>query len=463
MRSPNRQITEPQDQQVFQAPDRHPLDRLERQLSFADATMLVVASVIGVGIFLTPGRVADILPHPSVILAVWLFGGALSLAGALANAELGAMYPHAGGNYVYAREAFHPVAGFLIGWLSFFAVYAGTVATLAIGFAEGLAHFVALGERAQTAIAVGITLTTSAVNYVGVRSAAWVTNVTSIVKIAALVSLAVVGPLWNPARLASPFGTLLDSSSLSPSAVGLALSPVLFSYLGWNAPVYVASEIRAPGRNIPAALFVGLGICTLIYLLLNVAYLLALPVETLRREARVGEAAARVFFGPVGGSLTAALILISIASCLNATILVGPRIAYAMALDGLLLGPLRQVHATFRTPSVAIAGQAATAVALIVVLQRFPSALDYTTFAVVLATMVDILALYALRLRQPGRPRPYRAWGYPVLPALYLLANAGIAAAMLRGRPAECGIALLVLASGLPWYVVFARRRRKGG
>jgi APA family basic amino acid/polyamine antiporter len=463
MGSPDRQITKSPNHQIAQFPDRHPLDRLERRLSFTDATMLVVASVIGVGIFLTPGRVAEILPHPALILAVWLFGGALSLAGALANAELGAMYPHAGGNYVYAREAFHPAAGFLIGWLSFFAVYAGTVATLAIGFAEGLAHFVPLGEAARTMTAVGITLATSAINYVGVRAGAWVTNVTSVIKIVALVSLALLGPLWSRAELVSPFTTLVDFSTVSLSAVGLALSPVLFSYLGWNAPVYVASEIRAPGRNIPAALFAGLAICTVTYLLLNVAYLLALPLEALRGEVRVGETAARAFFGPLGGSFTAALILVSIASCLNATILVGPRIAYAMALDGLLFGPLRQVHATFRTPSVAIAAQALTAVTLILVLQRFPSTLDYTTFAIVLATMVDTLALYALRRRQPARHRPYRAWGYPAVPALYLFANAGIAAAMLRGRPAECGIALLVVASGLPCYAVFARRARRDG
>src|SRR5215475_8364490 len=164
--------------------DRHPLDRLERGLSLTDATMLVVSSVIGVGIFLTPGTVANVLPAPGLILGAWLIGGLLSLAVALANAELGAMYPHAGGDYVYLREAYHPVAGFLAGWLSFFVIYAGTVATLAAGFAEGLGQFVPLGASGKMIAAVLVTIATSWINYIGVRTGARVNNLTAAIKIA---------------------------------------------------------------------------------------------------------------------------------------------------------------------------------------------------------------------------------------------------------------------------------------
>src|SRR6185369_7985326 len=167
------------------ASDRHPLDRLKPELTLTDATLLVVSSVIGVGIFLTPGAVADALPRPGAFLAAWAGGGILSLAGALANAELGAMYPHAGGDYVYLREAWHPLAGFVIGWLSFFVVYAGTVATLAVGFVVGLAHFVPMSAGVRTAFAVAITLATSAIHFRGVRLAAWLNNVTAGLKIAA--------------------------------------------------------------------------------------------------------------------------------------------------------------------------------------------------------------------------------------------------------------------------------------
>lgn len=421
--------------------------------------MLCVSSVIGVGIFLTPGSVAAAVPHPGWFLAVWLLGGLLSLAGALANAELGAMYPHAGGDYVYLREAYHPFAGFLIGWLSFFVIYAGTVATLAAGFAEGLGNFIALGSLGKTSMAVAITLVTSWINYVGVRFGARFNNFTGYIKLAALAAIALIGPLSGGGGLEHFVPAAADASKVTVQGFGLALSPVLFSYLGWNASVYVASEIREPHRNVPRSLFLGLALCTLIYLLINAVYVYAIPIERLQGETRVGEAAARALFGEVGGTITAIMVLASVVGCLNATILVGPRIAYAMALDGFFFRGVDRVHEANRTPHVAIAAQALTAIALIVVLQSFPSVLDYTTFAIVLATMADTTALYRLRFKHPRLPRPYRAWGYPVVPALYLLANAAIALSMLVARPKECLIALLVAAAATPFYGVFRRRR----
>jgi APA family basic amino acid/polyamine antiporter len=440
--------------------DRHPDDRLERTLSLTDSTLLVVSSVIGVGIFLTPGVVAASLPVASLFLAAWALGGLLSLAGALANAELGAMYPHAGGDYVYLREAYHPTAGFLVGWLSFFVIYAGTVATLAMGFAEGLANYVALGPPAKIGTAVAIIIVTSWVNYRGVRPGALVNNLSAALKVATLAGLGVAGWFFVPTLPRVLPAAATGEATLS--GFGLALSPILFSYLGWNASVYVASEIRDPQRNLPRSLFIGLGLCTALYLLLNALYVHALPMVALAGEPRAGEAAALALFGPVGGSIVAALILLSVLGCLNATILVGPRIAYAMALDGMFFAGSERVHDRFRTPHVAIVVQAATAIALIVVLQRFPSILDYTTFAIVVATIADTAALYALRWRKPALPRPYRAWGYPVVPALYLVANAAIALAMVRGRPLECAIALLVTATALPFRAAFVRRGRPG-
>jgi APA family basic amino acid/polyamine antiporter len=424
--------------------------------------MLVVSSVIGAGIFLTPGTVADLLPAPGLTLAAWLVGGLLSLAGALANAELGAMYPHAGGDYVYLREAYHPMAGFLVGWLSFFVIYAGTVATLAVGFAEGLTHFVPLARRATVGVAIATTVVTSAINYASLRAGASFNNLTGYLKLVALAGLAVAGPLVGHGRLANLSDTGGAMHGFPAAGFGLALSPILFSYLGWNASVYVASEIRDPGRNVPRSLFLGLGVCTLIYCAVNAVYLYALPIGTLRGEVRAGEAAARALFGPQGGTIAAALILASVIGCLNATILVGPRIAYAMALDGQFFSGVDRVHPAYTTPHVAIVVQALAAIALVLTLERFPNVLDYTTFAIVLATIADTTALYALRRRKPHRRRPYRAWGYPLVPALYLVANLAIAVAMLRGRPKECLAALVVAASGAPFYFFFARRKPRG-
>lgn len=436
------------------ADDRHPRDRLRRSLTLNDAAMLVVSSVIGVGIFLTPGTVAELLPHPHLFLAAWLLGGLLALAGALANAELGAMYPHAGGDYVYLREAYHPAAGFAVGWLTFFVIYTGTIATLAAGFAEGLGLFVELGAGGQVVVAVTVIGITSWVNYLGVRAGARFNNITAYLKIIALAGL-VIGGIWVGTGDVTRLGGAASAATIDNpwSAFGLALSPVLFTYLGWNASIYVGSEIRNPGRNLPLSLFVGLGICTAIYLLVNAVYLYAIPMDALRGEVRVGEAAARALFGPTGGTITAVLVLASVFGCLNATILVGPRVAYAMAIDGRFFGKVDQVHAANATPHIAILVQAVVAAALVIVLRQFPSLLDYTTFAIILATMADVSALYALRWRQPERPRPYRAWGYPIVPALYFLANAAIALALLIGRPWECAAALLVAATAIPAYV----------
>jgi len=274
-------------------PEGHPRDRLRRVLSLNDATMLIVASVIGSGIFLTPGAVADLLPHPGVFLGAWLLGGLLSLAGALANAELGAMYPRAGGDYVFLREAFHPLAGFLVGWLSFFVIFSGTVATLAVAFAASIAPAFALGPESHVPLAIGITAAVSAVNYVGVRWGARVNNLTSYAKIAALFAFCALGPLFGHGSASHLLPAAAGVGVISLSALGVALSPILFTYLGWNSSVYVASEIERPERNLPASLFLGLGICTLLYMVVNGVYLFALPIDALRVEGNAGEAAAR--------------------------------------------------------------------------------------------------------------------------------------------------------------------------
>ncbi len=423
--------------------------------------MLVVSSVIGSGIFLTPGIVADLLPRPSLFLAAWVAGGLLSIAGALANAELGTLFPHAGGDYVYLREAYHPAAGFFVGWLTFFAIYAGSVATLAAAFAEGTSYFLVMTATRKMLLAVGVTVASSALNYVGVRWGARFNNATGYVKLAVIATFAVLALGHARAAVGGASGDL--TMPVHASAFGLALSPILFTYLGWNAPVYVASEMRHPSRDLPLALFIGLAVCTTIYVLTNLAYLHALPMARLRAAPNVGQAAAVALLGPAGGAWVALFVLVSIAGSLNAMVLVGPRIAYAMALDGLFVGAAERVHSRYGTPHRAIVIQAAVAVVLILILGTYPSILDYTTFAIVLATIADTAALYTLRRTRPHAPRPYRAWGYPYLPALYVIANVMIAMTMMIERTVECALGLMILASAAPFYLLFdAQRRRRG-
>lgn len=452
----------------------HPLDRLPRVLSLWDAAMLIVASVVGSGIFFTPGQVAGLLPSAGWILIAWLVGAGLSLAGAFANAELGAMFPRAGGDYVFLREGIHPAAGFLVGWVSFFAIYAGTIAALAVVFAEAMAPALGLGGLGRTGVvllAAAVILGCSALNLRGTRWGAWTNNVTSGAKIVALLAFVMLGPLFGDGSfepwLAVGEGAAeaegAGQGALSVTAgeawlrFGQALAPVLFSFLGWNASVYVASEIKDPTRNVPRSLFLGLALCTTLYLMINGVYFYALSPSALASAGDVGEAAATSLFGPVGGRWVSAFVLVSVLGTLNATVLVGPRIVYAMALEGEFPRLAQRVHVGFETPAVAIGVQALVSIALVAFLETFPKALDFTVFGIVLATSADIVALFALRLRQPERRRPYRAFGYPWIPALYLVANLAIGTAIAVGSPRECLTLLGVLAVGLLLYRTLRR------
>jgi basic amino acid/polyamine antiporter, APA family len=431
---------------------------LPRVLGLGDATMLVVSSVIGVGIFFTPGGVARSLPRADLFFAAWTLGGVLALAGALANAELGAMFPRAGGNYVYLRAAYHPSLGFLVGWLSFFAIFTGTVATLAVGFADGLATFFPFPPAARSFVAIAIVWLTSLVSILSTRAGARLNSVTGALKVLAMVGLVVAGLVLG--SRAPPPAEAVVVPDIGLGAFGLAMSPVIFSYLGWNASVYVAGEIKDPDKNLPRSLFIGLGVCTLVYVLVTWTYVRALGIDGLAAvKGNVGEATARAIIGGGGRTVMALMVLASVFGCLNANVLVGPRIAYAMARDGLFWRGAARLREGSQTPHYAIIVQAAAATVVILRLKTFRSVLDYTTFAIVLATIADTLALYVLRLRKPDQRRPYRAAGYPVVPGLYLLANLGIAASLVVGKPLECVMGVLVLAAGVPVYLVFSRRR----
>jgi APA family basic amino acid/polyamine antiporter len=436
---------------------------LPRVLSLRDATMLVVSSVIGVGIFLTPGGVAKLLPQTGWFCAAWIAGGVLALAGALANAELGAMFPRAGGNYVYLRAAYHPMAGFLVGWLSFFAIFAGTVATLALGFTISLTSFMEVSPNTALAIAIVLIWIATGVNAYATRAGAALNTATAYLKIAALVVVVVLGPILGHERAAAH--AFEGAGGTSFGAFGAALAPVIFSYLGWNASVYVAGEIDKPGRNLPRSLFWGLGICTAIYLLVTLTYVYAVGMTALSAGEdgmfAAGPKAGAILFGPIGGRLVAAIMLVSIFGCLNANVLVGPRIAYAMARDGLFFRVAGVLSARAQTPWAAVIVQAITASALVLIFKgNLRGVLEYTTFAIVIATIADTGALYVLRYRDPDRARPYRAAGYPWVPALYILANIGIAVSMVIARPVECLTSLAVLLSGAPVYLLFAARNR---
>jgi basic amino acid/polyamine antiporter, APA family len=458
-------------------------DRLHRELGLLDATMVVAGSVIGVGIFTSTGIVAAVLPDPVLLLAAWVLGGVLSLAGALTNAEMGAALPHAGGDYVYLREAFSPLAGFVAGWLTFFVVYCGTAGTLAAGFAEYLAVFapalspdITWFQLAGLRIGPGVLAsllalwTTTIAAYWGVREGARQQDAMTVIKLAAIAALCVAGPLVGIGQWSHllPAAEPAPGAPQGPLALGRAFStalvPILFTYLGWNAPVFIASELRDPERTLPRALLLGTILVTVVYVVLNAIYLYALPVSAMVVTAdgraptgivRIAETATAALFGSVGSQAISALVLVSIVGCLHATVLVGARIVYAMALDRTMPLALSRVHPTRGTPHVALFVQAIVA-SLLIGSGSFQQILNYTTFALITLMICDGLALYRLR-RRDDLPRPYTVWGYPWVPAAYVAASVLLWWNTLIEVPAESLIGLAIAATGVPAYYLSQR------
>jgi APA family basic amino acid/polyamine antiporter len=436
--------------------------------------MLVVGNTVGVGIFTTSGIVADAVPNAGWIMLVWIIGGILSFAGAMTWAELGATFPHAGGEYVYLREAFGPFWGFLCGWSVFIANFTGSIAVLSIALAGSLSQVFALPlaeGRVWAGSFGGISLAlsynqvfalvllwvVSMVNYCGLRFGSTTQNVLSFSKLVAIAGLVVAGFLWGTGEW-SHFSPLFTWSDMHGrlSAVGVALIPVSFAYTGWNAAAYVASEVQHPEKNLPRALLYGTFITLCVYLLLNVLYLYALAPVTLRGVVQVGELAASSLFGGQAARLIAILIAVSIASALNVMVLTGGWIYFAMAKDGVFFRRAAQLHPQFHVPGYALLLQAMWT-SVLIVSGTFEQLLTYATVVLVGFSVLTVTALFVLRRRRPELIRTYRTWGYPWFPLLYIIASTGIVVNALWERPLECFWGLALCAAGVPVYYWWRR------
>ena len=448
---------------------------LNRRLGPLDGAAIVVSNVIGGGIFLVPAFVAQGVPHPWAMLAVWVAGGALAFAGAMAYAELAALRPRAGGEYVYLREAFGPLTAFLTGWTSFVAGFAGAIAVSAVGLASYLGPFLPVaGDTTplvtlplgpldlvvspQAIVAIAVIAVLSGVHILGLGPGRIVQDLLAGMKVALLVAFVVLGfglGDGDPANFAA-------GGAVSPALWVLALIPVMFSYSGWNAAAYLAEEIRDPGRNVPLALGLGTAAVVVVYLLLNLLFIYALPVgEFATVDVRVGDAAAEALFGPSVAAPVAAASVVMIAASISAMVMAGPRVYYAMARDGQFPAIAARVDPRFRSPLVAIVAQGVWA-SLLVLSGRFNQLVEYTGFAVVLFAGVAVASLFVLRRREPDAPRPFRAWGYPAAPFVFVVASLLIVLNALWLSPATSGAGLLVIGTGVPIYF-FMRRIRRGG
>jgi APA family basic amino acid/polyamine antiporter len=449
--------------------------QLVRRLGAWDGALITIGSVLGTGIFITTGDMARVLPSPALILLAWVTGGLVTLAGALTLAELGAMFPRAGGQYQYLKEAYGPLWGFLFGWTCFFVIMTGGIATLAVGFGEYLGSFLPFFSTrnlllatpvgpwtwtvsgGQVAGALAIVFLT-AVNYLGLREGTFVQNAVTVVKIGSIVALAVLG-LLVPAPVADPFAAAPLASGGLLGAFGVAMIAVIWSYDGWYGFAFLAGEVKRPERNVPLGLITGTAAITVLYLLTNLVYVRALPVQAMAETGRIGEAAAVVLFGPAAARLVSLAVVISTFGCISATVLYAARGYLPMAQDGLFFRSLSRIHPRYRTPAACLIAQGAWAAALTFT-GTYEQLYTYVVFALFLFHALTGAAVIVLRRTRPDAPRPYRTWGYPAVPLLFVLAAAALLVNTLVEKPLESLLGLILVALGIPAYLWWRRKGR---
>ena len=445
---------------------------LVRGLGAWDAALVTIGSVLGTAVFITTADVARLLPHPGLIIGVWLLGGLLTLAGALTYAELGSMFPDAGGVYVFLKEAYGPLWGFLFGWACFLIIMSGGLAALAAGFGEYLGAFVPFFSTSHVLLAVPVFRWTwsvnggqlggalaiaflTVINYVGLREGAGVQNAVTVVKIGSIVGLAIFGLMV--AAPVSPDLTAPLPPSATLSALGVAMIAVLWGYDGWYGATFLAGEMRRPARDLPWGLLTGTLAVTVLYVLMNIVYVRALPVEAMAATGRIGEAAAAVLFGPTGARLVSLAVVFSTFGCLSATILYCTRIYLAMAQDGVFFRSLAHIHPRYRTPARSVLVQGVWAIAL-TFSGTYEQLYTYVVFAMFLFHAATGAAVFVLRRTRPDHARPYRVWGYPVVPVVFILTSMAFVGNTLFERPMESMWGLGLLALGLPAYFFWRRK-----
>lgn len=455
-----------------QAPLAPPDEGLVRAIGLPSAVLIVIGSVVGSGIFLTTGGMAAAIPSASLLLMAWVLGGILSIAGGLTYAEMGAMFPRSGGVYVFLREGYGGLPAFLYGWSSLLVVISGSIAAVAVGFAEYLSYFIPVLSTSNVVLAVPVpwgTFTISAgqlvaaasisvlgaVNYVGVRSGNMVNVIMTAAKVAGLSAIPIMAVVAGSAQ--PSYAPVVPAGIERPlAAFGVAMIAVLWTYESWYYVTYAAGEIKDPQRNVPRALLIGVCALMTIYVIVNIAYLHSMTIAEMSGVTRIAEKAALTLMGPSGAGFIAATVVISTFGCNAAGLLGGSRVLFAMGCDGVFLPAAGRVHPSYRTPHVAIVALTVWS-AILTLSGTYEQLFTYVMFSSILFSAAAGVALFRLRRTHPDHPRPYRAWGYPVVPALFVLGSGAFVLNTLLERPVESIAGLGLLALGVPVYM-YSRR-----
>jgi APA family basic amino acid/polyamine antiporter len=434
-------------------PDIPSKQELPRKLGWLDATMIVIGIVIGSGIFLLPNLIARSLPSSGAILSVWIISGALSYFGALAYAELGAMMPATGGQYVYLREAYGPLWAFVCGWTFTLAVLSGGTAWLAVTFSIYVGQFVHLAPAMSKVVSLALIAVLSAVNYLGVREGAWVQRTFTSLKIAGL--LVLIGAAFLSSHSA-PQVHAATQPAFSLGSFGVAMAACLMAYNGWTYISFVAGEVIEPQRNLLRSLVAGMAVVAALYVLANVAYLKVLTIPEIAATDRVGAALAERTMGPIGATVVSVTVLLSIVGAVNGCIMTAARIPFAQAQDGLFFRRFGRVHPRFQTPAFAIVVQGLWTWVL-VLSGSYDTLFSYSIVAAWIFYTMSVAAVLVLRRKLPELPRPYQMWGYPLTLWLFVLVSVWFVANAFITQPVPSLMALAIIATGIPAYLLWRK------
>ena len=432
-------------------PDNSTRSGLRREIGLLDATTIVISGIIGGGIFFTPATVAQQLPSSGLIVAAWIAGAVVAFAGALTFAELGSRFPHAGGHYVYIRDAFGGLPAFLYGWMLLLIIATGALASLALAFAGYVSAFIPLSPAGQRAFGALTIVLLSVINIVGVKPGTRTTTLLTIVKVLGLGTLIVWGLAvpHTPSVAAAPVGV-----SLLAGFAG-ALVPISFTYGGWQQLNFVAGEIRDAQRKVPIAMALGVGMVALIYVGANLVYLRALGPQGMAQSSAIAQSAAQVLFGDLAARAITVLIAVSILAFSNVVVMVTPRVFYAMARDGVFLQALAEIHPRFNTPARAIVLQGVWAI-LLVLVGSIGALVNGVVFADWIFFGLGAASLFVYRKRA-GDEVTFRTPGYPVVPVFFVLAAIVAVGSAVSTYPRESLIGVAMLSVGAVFYLVRKR------
>jgi basic amino acid/polyamine antiporter, APA family len=432
-------------------------ERLPRHLGLGAAVAVLVGTTIGSGIFRVPATTAERLGDPGTILLAWVIGGALALAGALTLAELAAALPRSGGVFAYILEGFGPLPAFLFGWSELAVIRAAALGAIATIFAEYFGRFVALTPEQVHWVAAAAVFLVGLFNYVGVKTASAIMNVVTILKYGALIALVLLA-FGSGAGSATHFSEAFQSG-VPVSLIATAMIAIMWTYDGWADLAFMGGEVKNPGRNLPLALLLGTAAIVVIYLAVNTAFLYLVPVGEMAQSPLIAATAAEriPLLGSAGGAIIAGVVMLSTFGSLNGSMMVGPRIFFAMADRGLFFQGVARISPRFQSPSAAI--WLATGLGVVYVLfNDFQQLADKFILGIWPFYALAVAAVFTLRRKRPDLERPYRTWGYPVVPALFLLASVAMVANALITDPVNTGVTFAIVLAGVPLYYLWRRR-----